>query len=271
MSSCIDSSFGLIPHDTSPSNIKVNNILATRKLAACLIESDEIVAAGADIDNAYIDTLTVQHLNAPIPIPPSPSRLVLGFDGNLQFGSFGEPLGGGISYAYFGSQLGPVDPTTPARLLPVPTNGSTIQVLNDSGFSETIAESTLAGPTQGAPGWQVPVSGLYRIDVSMFVQGITSIINPAPLGSLGVGSPLNVILSIGKNGSGGLGSNQITQLLQQWNSPPTSNGDIISQVLGGFIYTQLLTSDVLYIGVMITNQRQAILISNARASLTFVQ
>jgi len=270
MSSCTDSSFGLIPHDTSPTNVKINNILATRKLSACIVESDNIVAAGATIGDAFIDTLTVQHLNAPIPVPTTPPRLVLGFDGNLQFGSFGELLAP-ISYAYFGSQLGTVDPSTPARLLPVPTNGSTIQVLNDGGFTETVAESTLAGPTQGAPGWQVPVAGLYRIDVSMFLQAVTSTTNPAPLGTVGVGSPFNVVLSIGKNGSGGLGTNQIAQVLQQWNSPPTSNSDIISQFIGGFIYTQLLPSDVLYIGIMITNQRQAILVSNARAALTFVQ
>jgi len=179
---------------------------------------------------------------------------------NIQMGAMGN-VNGPPTLFYFGTQLGPTVGPNPPSLIPF------TDVYNHNGFIENITSSS-GGPgySMGAPGWKVPMSGKYEISVTTSVGGsIDTVNNPANVGFLGVGSPLNVSIGVVKNNSGVLGVS-VAQVAHVWINPP-ADLDTIYVPLSGSIILNLTPLDVLYVGLNVNNKNTGVSLINATMSI----
>lgn len=179
---------------------------------------------------------------------------------NIQMGAMGD-INGPPTMFYFGTQLGPTGGPPTASLIPQ------FGVFNNGGFIEDITSSA-GGPgySMGAPGWKVPVNGKYEISVSTTIGGsLDGVNNPANVGFLGVGSPLNVNIGVAKNNFGSL-TISVSSITYVWTAPPVGI-DSIYIPLNGKIVLDLTTSDVLYVGLNVQNKNTAVSLINATMTL----
>jgi hypothetical protein len=198
-------------------------------------------------------------------------HLVLGSVGSFQAGGFGSYAGSLRQECYFGTTTGPVDITTPAKLVPCPPVGPGIVFINQGPFIEDIISSDGSYPanTQGAPGWRVPIAGKYKISISLTVDAQTG---GAGSTTIGVGYPIYITLGYAINGSAVMSG--IVQYIRQWQNPPIA-GELIRTPLSAFIVLDLLPTDILYVGAILENYQSlnaqtGITLENGRLEILYV-
>lgn len=192
------------------------------------------------------------------PIPDPDIFLVLSGNQNVQMFGFGTPT---LQKAFFGtvSLLPDTPPLLPAFDI----------FINQGGFIEDTTYSQSGPPgVRGAPGWRVPMDGTYKISACCPVAAQVAAGNPPASQNVGMGSPFFVTLQYAINNGGFLGQN-ISNAAQFWSSTPVEN--YIAHSLNGFVYVQLLTTDVLFVGVSTNNTNMGIQLENSTLEIRFIQ